>query len=121
MNFKETPSRKEHKTIPSGIKIDEMTGGCEEVVAVGCGIGTGAGTGVKLNKKGEADKAADNNGWAGEAAEGKWRAGETTAEQANCIWLISGEAVTLNFLKKSMPRMGPAIAACRRVAVKSLP
>jgi hypothetical protein len=32
-----------------------MTGGCEEVVAVGCGIGTGAGTGVKLDKQGEAD------------------------------------------------------------------
>ncbi len=43
------------------------------------------------------------------------------AEQANCIWLSSGETMTLNFLKKSMPRMGPATAACRKVDVKSLP
>jgi ribosomal protein L44E len=31
---------------------------------------TGAGTSVELNKKGEADETADNNGWAGRAAEG---------------------------------------------------
>jgi hypothetical protein len=48
-----------------------MAGGCEEVVAVGGRIGTGAGTGVELNKKGEADEAAENIGWAGGAAEGK--------------------------------------------------
>jgi hypothetical protein len=48
--------------------------------------------------------------------------GRAAAEQANCIWLISGERVTLNyFLKKSMPRMGPATVACRKVDVKSLP
>jgi hypothetical protein len=46
-------------------------GGCEEIVPVGGGIGTGAGAGVELNKKGAADEAADNNGWAGRAAEGK--------------------------------------------------
>jgi hypothetical protein len=62
-----------------------MGGGCEEVVTVGGGIGTGAGTGVELNKKGVADQATDNNGWAGGAAEGKWGAGKAAAEQANCI------------------------------------
>ncbi len=36
-----------------------MAGGCEEVVAVGSRIRTGAGTCVELNKKGEADEAAD--------------------------------------------------------------
>ncbi len=34
------------------------------------------------------------------------------AEQANRIWLVSGATVILNFLKKSMLRMGPATAAC---------
>jgi hypothetical protein len=84
-------------------------------------IGTGAGTTVELNKKGEVDEAAENIGWVDGAAEGKKLAGGAAAEQANCIWLISGETVTLNFLKKSMPRMGPATAACRKVDVKSLP
>ncbi len=81
----------------------DTAGGCEEVVAVGGGIGTGAGTSVELNKKGEADEAAKNIGWAGGAAEGKKVAGGATAEQANCIWLISGETVTLNFLKSQCP------------------
>jgi hypothetical protein len=88
-----------------------MAGGCEEVIAVGGGIRTGAGTCVELNKKGEAD----------EAAEGKKLVGGAAAEQANCICRISRETVTWNFLKKSMPRMGPATAACRKVDVKSLP
>ncbi len=57
-------------------------------------IGTGAGTGVELNKRGKADEAAENNGWAGRAPEGKYGEGEASAEQANCIWLISGETVT---------------------------
>ncbi len=55
------------------------------------------------------------------AAEGKILASRAAAEQANSIWLISGETMTLNFLKKSMPRMGPATAACRKVDVESLP
>ncbi len=66
---------------------------------MGGGIGTGAGTCVELNKKGEADERPlkimvgrmgplKANGGAGEAA----------VEHANCIWLISGETVTLNFL-----------------------
>jgi hypothetical protein len=38
--------------------------------------------------------------------------------QANCLWLISGTTVTLNFLKKSM---GPATATCKKVDVKGLP
>jgi hypothetical protein len=88
-----------------------MAGGCEEVIAV-CGrIRTGAGTGVELDKQNEADG----------AAEGKILAGGAAAEQANCIQLISGETMTLNFIIKSMPRMGPATAACRKVDVKSLP
>jgi hypothetical protein len=88
---------------------------------VGGGIGTEAGTGVKLNKKGEVDEAAENIGWADRAAEGKKLAGGAAAEQGKCIWLISGETVTLNLLEKSMPRMGLASAACRKVDVKSLP
>jgi hypothetical protein len=78
---------------------------------VGGGIRTGARTGVELEKKNEVDR----------AAEGKILVGGAAAEQANCIWLISGETMTLNFLKKSMPRMGPATAACRKVDVKSFP
>ncbi len=88
---------------------------------MGGGIGTGAGTGVKLNKKGEADDAAENIGWVNGAAKGKKIVGGSAVEQANCSWLISGETVTLNFLKKSMPRMGPGTAACRKVDVKSSP
>jgi hypothetical protein len=88
-----------------------MAGGWEEVVTVGSEIRTGAGTGVELDKKKQADR----------AAEGKILAGGAAAEQANCIWLISGEMMTLNFLKKSMPRMELATAACRKVYVKSLP
>jgi hypothetical protein len=88
-----------------------MAGGWEEVAAAGSWIGTEAGAGEELNKHGEAD----------EAAEGKYGVGEAAAVQANCIWLISGETVTLNFLKKSMPRMGSATAACKKLDVKSLP
>jgi hypothetical protein len=78
-----------------------MAGGWEEVAAAGSWIGAGAGTGGELNKH-----------------EG---AGEAAAVQANCIWLISGATVTLNLLKKSMPRTGPATAACTKLDVKSLP
>jgi hypothetical protein len=46
-------------------------------------------------------------GSAGSAAEGKKGAGEAAAAQANCIWLISGTTVTLNFFKKSI---NPALA-----------
>jgi hypothetical protein len=35
----------------------------------------------------------------------------TVAVQANSIWQVSGATVILNFLKKSMPRMGPATVA----------
>jgi hypothetical protein len=41
--------------------------------------------------------------------------------QANSTWLVSGATVILNFLKKSMPRMGPATAACKNLAVNSMP
>jgi hypothetical protein len=99
----------------------DMAKGWEEVVEVGSGIGTGAGTGRELNKHGKADKAAENKEGAGEAAEGKKGAGEAAAVQANCIWLMSGTTVTLNFLKKSMPRMGPVTAACKKLDVKRLP
>jgi hypothetical protein len=86
-----------------------MAGGWEEVAAAGSWIGTRAVTGGELNKHGEA----------GEAAVGKYGTGEAAAVQANCIWLMSGATVTLIFLKKSMPRMGPATAACKKVDVKS--
>jgi hypothetical protein len=88
-----------------------MAGGWEEVATAGSWLGTGAGTDKELNKHGEA---------AG-AAEGKYGAGEAAAVQPDCIWLNSGATVSLNFLQKSMPRMGPATAACKKQDVKSLP
>jgi hypothetical protein len=47
--------------------------------------------------------------------------GLAAALQANMIWLVSKATVILNFLKKSIPRMGPATAACEKLEVKSLP
>jgi hypothetical protein len=41
------------------------------------------------------------------------------AVQANRTWLVSGATVILNFLKESMPRMGPATAGCKNFAVNS--
>jgi hypothetical protein len=35
------------------------------------------------------------------------------AVQANSAWLISGATMIMNFLKKSLPRMGPATVACK--------
>jgi hypothetical protein len=99
----------------------DMAEGCEEVVAVGSWIGTGAGAGGELNKYDEVDEATENKKGVGKTAEGKLGAGEAAAVQANCIWLISRTTVTLNFLKKSMPRIGPATAACRKLDVKNLP
>jgi hypothetical protein len=93
-----------------------MAVGWEEVVAVGSWVGTGAGTGV-----GEADRAAESKEGAGEAAEGKQGAGEAAVVQENCIWLMSRSTVPFNFLKKSMPRMGPVTAACKKLDVKNLP
>ncbi len=89
----------------------DMAGGWEEVAAAGSWIGAGAGTGRELNKHEGAD----------EAAEGNFGAGQAAAVQANCIWLISGATVTLNFLRKSMPRMRPATAAYKKLDVKSFP
>jgi hypothetical protein len=43
------------------------------------------------------------------------------AVQAKCIWLVSGATVTLNVLRKSMPKIGPATAACKNCEEKSLP
>ncbi len=80
----------------------DTAGGCEEVVAVGGGIRTG----VKLDKKNKVDGAAENIGRAGGAAEGKKLAGRAAAEQVNCMWLISREAMTLNFLKNQCPEWG---------------
>jgi hypothetical protein len=48
-------------------------------------------------------------------------AGWAVNAQANMIWLVSAATVILNFLKKSMPRMGPATAACKKLEEKSLP
>jgi hypothetical protein len=93
------------------IRYADMAGGWEEVTAAGSWIGTEAGTGGELNKHEEV----------GGAAGGKYGASEAAAVQANSIWLISGATVTLNFLKKSMPRMGLATAACKKLDVKSLP
>ncbi len=61
----------------------DMARGWEEVVTVGGGIRTGAGTEDELHKQNEADG----------AAEGKILGGKAAAEQANCIWLISGETI----------------------------
>jgi hypothetical protein len=88
-----------------------MAGDWEEVAAAGSWIGARAGTGGELNK---------HEGASG-ATESKYGAGEATAVQANCIWLISGATVTLNFLSKSMPRMGLATVACKKLDVKSWP
>jgi hypothetical protein len=40
---------------------------------------------------------------------------------AKIIWLVSGATVTLNFLRKSMPRIGPAKAAYKKFEVNRLP
>ncbi len=58
---------------------------------------------LKLDEQYEAGGAAGSVIWADGAAEGKmWADGAA-----------SGETMTLNFLKKSMPRMGPAQLAER--------
>jgi hypothetical protein len=88
-----------------------MAGGWEEVAPAGSWIGTGAGTGEELNK----------HEGVGGAAESEYGVGEAAAVRANCIWLMSGATVALNFLRKSMPRMGPATVACKKLGVKSLP
>ena len=91
-------------------------------------MSSGTDSGIFWNTEGGSDRdlfslelKLDEQYEAGGAAGGKMWAGGAAAEQANCIWLSSGETMTLNFLKKSMPRMGPATAACRKVDVKSLP
>jgi hypothetical protein len=43
------------------------------------------------------------------------------AVQANSTWMVFGATVILNFLKKSMPRMGTATVACKNLAVNNLP
>jgi hypothetical protein len=48
-------------------------------------------------------------------------AGGAVILAANRILLVSGATVILNILKKSMPRIGPATAACKNLAMKSLP
>ncbi len=52
------------------------------------------------------------------------KANKGLARSLQCKQTVFGqslERVTLNFLKKSMPRMGPATAACKKLDVKSLP
>jgi hypothetical protein len=90
----------------------DMAGGWEEVVSAGSWVGTRAGTGVTLGKQSEAD---------GAAVIKKDEANKTAVVQAKWFWLISRATVTLNFLKKSMPRIGPATVACKKLEVKSLP
>ncbi len=72
-----------------------MARGWEEVGRVNSGTCSG----TELDKRGET--------------------GEAVAGQANKTWLVSGTTLTLNFLKKSMPKMGPATAACKKLEVKS--
>ncbi len=55
------------------------------------------GGGTELSKLGQKDLGADG----------------ATAVQAKSIWLVSGATVTLNFLRKSMSKMGPATVACK--------
>jgi hypothetical protein len=43
------------------------------------------------------------------------------AVQAKNIWLVSGAIVTLNLPRKSMPKMGPATAACKNSEEKVCP
>jgi hypothetical protein len=59
-----------------------------------------------------------NNSTMGEMlGKGGSAAAGAVAVQANNTWLVFGATVILNFLKKSMP----ATAACKNLAVKSLP
>jgi hypothetical protein len=51
----------------------------------------------------------------------KGLAGRGAAVHANKIWLISVATVIFNFPRKSMPRMGPATAACKKLKVNILP
>jgi hypothetical protein len=59
-------------------------------------------------------------GRAGPLKANVWGA-RTLQGKQTVLWLISGTTVTVNFLKKSMLRMGPATAACKKVDVKGLP
>jgi hypothetical protein len=74
-----------------------MAGGWEEVGRAKSGTASG----TELVKRDGTDKAA--------------------TVQANRTWLVSGTTLTLNFLRKSMPKMGPPTAACKKLEVKSLP
>ncbi len=67
---------------------------------------------MTLGKQGKTDKATVNK---------EDEVDKAAVVQAKSIWLISGATVTMNFLKKSMPRMGPAIETCKKLEVKSLP
>ncbi len=48
-------------------------------------------------------------------------AGRAVAVHANKIWLVSGTTVILNLHKKSIPRIRPATAACKKLEVNILP
>ncbi len=56
-----------------------------------------------LNEQYKAGGAAGGAMGADGAAEGKTWADGAAAEQANCIWLSSGETMTLNFSKSQCP------------------
>jgi hypothetical protein len=49
---------------------------------------------------------------------GKGKTDEDIVVQANRMWLVSGTTFTLNFLRKLMPKMGPATPACKKLEVK---
>ncbi len=57
---------------------------------MGGGIRTGARTGVELDKQNEVDG----------TDEGKILAGGAAAEQANCLWLISGLTIVLDLVSQ---------------------
>jgi hypothetical protein len=87
------------KSLTLGFRTNcaDMAGGWEEVGRAKGGTASGTG----LGKRGKMD--------------------EAVVVQANRTWMVSGMTLTLNFLNKSMPKMGPATAACKKLEVKSLP
>ncbi len=46
---------------------------------------------------------------------------EAAVVHTNRMLLVSGTTLTLNFLRKSMPKIGPATVAYKKLEVKTLP
>jgi hypothetical protein len=85
-------NKKKLDDFTSGVRTNcaDMAGGWEGVDRAKGGTASG----TELGKQGGTDEAA--------------------TVQANRTWLVSGTTLTLNFLRKSMPKMGPATAACKK-------